>query len=307
VPNRRACLLLIPVLSCAPQWADRAGLSGDGGAGVTETPGRAAGQGPGGGGPWADAGAPADALPDRAPADFAEDRPAPADGAPPDRAPAGEPPMALDARARSDSPGTPAVRNAVLVVRDALAPTAGDGQLLLIAAAAGLRVQLLGDSTALEATGVDLVVLAASCLAANLGDRFRDLAVPIISMEPAVFDDLGMTGPVSGLDWEETPGTHVAIISPTHPIAAGLLGSVAVVSEPATLTWGRPAATAQLVATFEGMDGRAAIFGYPARAPMVTGRAPAKRIGFFAADLAAARLTEEGTALVGAAIRWALR
>ena len=40
---------------------------------------------------------------------------------------------------------------------------------------------------------------------------------------------------------------------------------------------------------------------------MVTGQAPAKRVGFFAADLAAARLTEEGTALLGAAIRWALR
>jgi hypothetical protein len=293
-------LPLLSLLSCAPHWADRAGLSDDGGAAAADTS-----RGPASIDPpaAADAGPTPAAMDARGPADVAGDRRPPPEGPPAETAISADAAAPPDAAARE----APAVRTAMLVVGDALAPTSGDGQILLLLAAAGLRVQLVTDSAPASVAGIDLVVLAASCLAASLGTRYRDLPLPIISMEPAVFDDLGMTGPVSGLDWSETPGTRVAIVGPSHPIASGLAGLVDVVSEPATLTWGRPGPAAQLVATFEGIPDRAAIFGYPPRAPMVVGHAPATRIGFFAADLAAARLTEAGTALLGAAIRWSLR
>jgi len=96
-------------------------------------------------------------------------------------------------------------------------------------------------------------------------------------------------------------------VLPTHQMAAGMTGPTLVVDQPATLTWGRPAPTAERVATFQGLADRAAIFGYPRSTMMTTGRAPARRVGFFAADLAAARLTSNGVRLLAAAVSWALR
>jgi hypothetical protein len=288
MPRFLTRLPLLSVLSCTPQWADRAALPGEQDAAPADSAP-----------PPTAADRPADVSPDRSAERLAEVRPS-------DRTPPFETVIAADAGSEPppDASRPPA---AVLVVDDALAPTEGDGELLSILAAAGLRVQLATDSSPTDLAGVDLVVLAASCLAATLGDRYRDLPLPVISMEPAVFDDLGMTGPVSGIDWEETVGLHVDVVAPEHPVAAGLAGPLAVVSEPATLTWGRPAPSAQLVATFEGIPDRAAIFLYSTRAEMVVGRAPARRVGFFAADLAASRLTPAGAALLRAAVRWALR
>jgi hypothetical protein len=295
-------LPLLALLSCAPHWADRAVLTADGSPGPLDRSGDRRG-----------AVEPVDAAPDTA-AERRADEVLASDQRAADRLPDRPPDTSMlrvtDSAAAPDvvsAPDAATVPAALLVVGDALAPTAGDARLLLLLASSGLRVQLASDTDPADITGVGLVVLAASCTAANLAARYRDLPVPIVSMEPAVFDDLGMTGAVAGVDWEETPGTQVSVVLPSHPMAAGLAGTVAVVSAPATLTWGRPAATAQLVATFEGLAGQAAIFGYPAQAAMVAGRAPARRVGFFAADEAASRLTEPGALLFAAAVRWALR
>jgi hypothetical protein len=312
-------LLLSGVLSCAPQWADRARLtSDDAGAGRADAAGRPSIDPPPGTILNADAAPPElDAADEsRLPVDAASadaraaDRPV--DRAP-DRAPdtgAGQPPppdAGREVAPRDTAPEPPARRAALLVVGSAAAPTAGDGQLLRTLAAAGLRVQLASDTDPVDVRGIDLVVLAASCLSSNLGGRYRDLPLPIVITEPAVFDDMGMAGPGEGIDWAETTGTQVSIDIAGHPLAAGLSGLVAVVTAPATLTWARPAGGAQLVASFPGFPDRGVIFGYPARAPMAMGPAPARRVGLFAADLAAAQLTEAGVALLAASIGWALK
>jgi hypothetical protein len=215
---------------------------------------------------------------------------------------------ATDASVRLDSArDAPApTRNVLLVVGDSLVPTEGDASLRVILVAMGLNVEVADDSEVADVNGIDLVLVAASCLSTNLADRYLALPIPILSTEPAIFDDLGMTGPLEGIDWQETDGTLVNIVQASHPMAAGLSGNIAVVSALATLTWGRPAATAVRVANYEGDPERAAIFGYPRLAQMVVGQAPARRVGFFAADLAAASLTDQGIALLRAAINWAL-
>jgi hypothetical protein len=185
--------------------------------------------------------------------------------------------------------------------------TAGDRRLGGILNGVGLRVRVASDVDPVNVTNIRLVVLAASCLSGNLGARYRDVPVPIVSTEPAVFDDLGMTGPTEGTDWEETDGTFVTIVLPQHQMAAGFTGAVTVTNQLATLTWGRPAATAEQVATFSDQPDRAAIFGYQKMAAMVTGRAPARRVGIFAADAAAAGLTNAGVQLFAAAVLWSLR
>jgi hypothetical protein len=308
-------LLLAGVLSCAPQWADRARLtSEDGGTVRRDSGGRPSIDPPAGSILVADGGPPEDAdaegkLVDASAADArAADRPldrGPETGAverpPPDAA---RPPASP---ARDAAPEPPARRAALLVVASAAAPTAGDERLLRTLATLGLRVQLASDTDPVDVRGIDLIVLAASCLSTNLGDRYRDVPLPILSTEPAVFDDLGMTGPGEGIDWQETTGAQISIDVAGHPLAAGLSGLVDVVTAPATLSWGRPAPSAQLVASFPGFPDRAVIFGYLPRAAMVRGQALARRVGFFAADLAAAQLTDAGVALLGAAIGWALR
>jgi hypothetical protein len=129
------------------------------------------------------------------------------------------------------------------------------------------------------------------------------VAVPVIVIEPALFDNMGMTG---GDDFGEDNGTQVTIVMAGHPMAAGLTGNVAVLTMTATLSWGAPSAAAQRVASFSGMAGRATIFGYNKGAAMAMGMAPARRVGFFAGEPAAARLTDNGKKLLDAAIDWAL-
>ena len=90
-------------------------------------------------------------------------------------------------------------------------------------------------------------------------------------------------------------------------MAAGLTGSVAVVAQNSLLNWGVPSGAAEKVASFEGMAARPSIFGYPKGAMMVTATAPARRVCFFATDVAAARLTDNGKKLLDAAIEWSLR
>lgn len=91
-----------------------------------------------------------------------------------------------------------------------------------------------------------------------------------------------------------------------HPLAAGLTGAITVVSMGSPLVWGNPAAAAEKVATFQAMNNKVAIFGYPKGAMMTAGTAAARRVGFFATDVASSRLTDNGKKLLDAAIRWAL-
>jgi hypothetical protein len=137
--------------------------------------------------------------------------------------------------------------------------------------------------------------------------KYRDLAVPVINLEPALMDDMRMTGPESGTAYEQDAGSQINIVDPLHPMAAGTSGLVTPVTGTGSfLVWGVPADTAQKVATLMGMPTRFTIFGYPAGAMMVGGMAPARRVGFFAGDSSLERLNDNGVKLMNAAVDWAL-
>jgi hypothetical protein len=202
---------------------------------------------------------------------------------------------------------------AVLVVGDPAAPTPGDTRLRLFIETRGFVVAMIDDSSpASAATGKDLVVIASTVTASMVGTKFRDVAIPLLSLEAAVFDDLGMTGGTSMTDFQEVQGTSVEILVPGHPMAAGTTGTVRVVTVSGMpdpkMNWGKPAATAERVARFDGMAAdHLAIFGYTAGTMMVGRVAPARRVGFFAADEAAQRLNDDGLRMLGNAIDWAMR
>ena len=194
---------------------------------------------------------------------------------------------------------------AYLVVGDPAAPTAGDSRLRTALEAEGFEVRLLDDGApASMASGARLVVLTSSCSSSALGSKYRDVATPVLTLDSGVFGLMGLTGPIVAVDHGEEQASQVQIVREAHPLAGGLTGSVAVVTQAAGMNWGRPAAAAEQIATFQGMADKVAIFAYERGAAMIGHTAPARRVGFFAADAAAERLTADGLRLLDAAVSW---
>jgi hypothetical protein len=192
-----------------------------------------------------------------------------------------------------------------MVVGDPADLSMGDTRIRGLLTGRSFQVRVVDDSAMADVTGVGLVVIAGSCASATVGNKYRDVPVPVLSMELAAFDDMGWTGTTMN-DFGETMSGMLTIVMPNHPMAAGLTGTIGVVSMPANFGWGRPSPGAQTVATLQGMADRATIFGYPRGAMTVSGQAAARRVGFFASDASAPNLGPNGVALFNAAVDWAL-
>jgi hypothetical protein len=142
--------------------------------------------------------------------------------------------------------------------------------------------------------------------------KFTDVAVPVLDMEASIFDDMKMTGPVSKTDYDEEDDRRITIIAmqAAHPLAGGFTGTVTVnqggTSPCCGINWGKPADSAIAVASYSGMvNTKIALFGYEKGAAMVDAFvAPARRVGFFAADTTMENLTSDGLKLLNAAISW---
>jgi hypothetical protein len=175
--------------------------------------------------------------------------------------------------------------------------------------AAGLAVSVVRDdaATTASADGKVLVAISESVESARVGAKFAGVSTPAFVAEPSVFDDMGMSGLAWNTDYGDAAGqTAISIVDPAHPLAAGLNGLVTVTNAPDKYIWGRPAATARVLATLSGAAARAAIFGYEVGARMVGRDAPGRRVGWFAGRDVAAKLNAQGLRLLDAAIRWAI-
>ncbi len=196
----------------------------------------------------------------------------------------------------------------------------GDGALGAGDAAIRARLAGLGYSVALrrgalvqaaDAAGRKLVVISGTVDSSTVGNRLRDVAVPLISFEDALFDDLRLTGTVEGTDWGGVTGQKkVNVVLASHPIAidAGLsAGLVKVVTGTERFRFGRPAAGAQVVARLEGSSSKAAVFTFAAGAALTGGQAaPARRVGAFLDDRTATQLNTTGWKIFDAMVRWAV-
>ncbi len=163
----------------------------------------------------------------------------------------------------------------------------------------GLRASDLRDGT--------IVVLSATIQAVDVTTSLRDLPVPILTNEIALFNDLGMTATASDEDQgtAHTQSGEIVIRNALHPMAAGLSGTVRVTAANTLLRWGTPGPFAEWIATLPGRPTSAVIFGYDVGAIMPGGFAlPMRRVGFFLSDRTAVTLTEVGWDLFDAAVRW---
>lgn len=192
---------------------------------------------------------------------------------------------------------------ALLVVHDAAVLNSGDRAVEQRLRGAGYAVAVRSDTVpASEATGKDVVLISASADNGIVTTRFRSVAVPVVTWQTFLFDDMGMTsGAAKG---RVTGQTQVRVVDPAHPLAAGLSGSPAVASSATQFGWGQPAAAVG-VATLVGDPSRATVFGYEAGAAMVGLAAPARRVGLFPTGSTPGVFTAQGWALFDAAVAWA--
>jgi hypothetical protein len=167
----------------------------------------------------------------------------------------------------------------------------------------GYTVTTVDDSASrsTDATGKDLVVITSTVLASNVNTKFRNVAVPVITWEHALFDDLAMTS-AGGV--KRTGVRDLVITTPAHPLAAGLTGTVQVATAVGDFASGTPNGNAVVVATVPGTT-TAGIFAYESGAAMPGRSAPARRVGLFLGDATPTILTAAGQALFDAAVGWA--
>ncbi len=159
-----------------------------------------------------------------------------------------------------------------------------------------------------HATGKDVVVVSESSSSGDVRNKLTTAQVPVVAMDPDLFDDLKMTGNRSGRDFGFQADQRAIRIAMTgHPLAAGMSEEVVVTAAARTFKWGSPPSSAEAikVATLANNPGRFTIFAYEAGAKMVGIRAPARRVGWFAGRDVPEVFTEDGQALFHAAVQWA--
>jgi hypothetical protein len=162
------------------------------------------------------------------------------------------------------------------------------------------------DPDASKATGTNLVIIT-DTVGNQIMAKYTTLALPLICAENNLLDDLKMTG-AAATDHAAANVSQVVITATgmTHPLAAGIMGSVMVAGGAQAATWGNPEAAAVKIATIPNQTNQVAIFGYASGAMMDGMAAPAKRIGFFAGEGMADNMNDNGWKLFDAAVDWAL-
>ena len=167
-------------------------------------------------------------------------------------------------------------------------------------------------SPATLAAGQDLILISETVSAVEIGPKYRDTPVPLVTFENDLLGDLGMTDDKGTRDWDTEPGLRfVRIVNAPHPLAAGLpAGNQNVLAtDHFKMSWGRAAlgTGATVIATLRGEPEKAAIFAFEKGATMANDRpAPARRVMFFLDSDAFEQLRPEGQALLRAALLWAV-
>ena len=203
----------------------------------------------------------------------------------------------------SNPPPPPPAGRAMLVVGNA-ATLGNDATVRARVEGLGYSVAIVDDSaaTAATTTGYDVVLVSQTTAPEVLTTRLRDIAVPVVMWKPWLYDDFGLTA-ANALG--SSGRTTITITDPTHPLAAGLSGTVTVVTSTTPTGWGTTLPSAQVVAT---VPGGATVFAYRPGAALADGRsARACRIGLPFHSDGIPRLTPAGWAIFDAAVVWADR
>jgi hypothetical protein len=208
----------------------------------------------------------------------------------------------------SASPTRPR-RTALLVAQLGGPSMASDSAVRDRLAARGFAVRMVDQASPPSiAEGAALVVISSSVSSKDVAPGWRTLAVPLVTWENDLLDDLAMTGKRHDVDFGEVDKErHLWIVNAPQPMAAGLPAGIAnVYVKQAPMSWGKPGLGATTIATIYGQPEKAAVFGYETGATMdYETLAPARRAMLFLGNDGFANLSPTGMRLFDAAIDWA--
>ena len=174
-------------------------------------------------------------------------------------------------------------------------------------------------ATEIAAAAADLVYISESVGSGGIREEITEIETPIIVGEPYAWDEMGMTRGGGGTSAVAT--TDITIVSPGHPMAAGLSGTVTVLTDitgaegTAEFAMGDAGDEATVIATVTLADGQTydAIIVYEKGAalavPPTDGSGPFAadiRIGMFFHYYAHDVLNDNAFALIEAAVKYVL-
>ena len=156
----------------------------------------------------------------------------------------------------------------------------------------------------------NLIVISESVDAINVGTKYRNTPVPLITFENDLLGELEMTGLKNGTDYGTDDNQRFLwLVNAPHPLSAGLSAGLqnVLTDEHFKMNWGKPCLGAITIATLRGAPDKAAIFAYEQGATM-NGEflAPARRVSFFLWQDTFEAMKPEGLALFRASILWAV-
>jgi hypothetical protein len=185
-------------------------------------------------------------------------------------------------------------KKVLLVVHAQAREKADDETLRRLLESRGLAVTLADQADAAsKAQGQDLVLVSSSASAQVIGERLRRLPVPVLTCQPELLGELGMTGPRQDADYGvfEKKDHYLYVVNAPHPLAAGLPAGTFVSSgKSMPMNWGKPSLAANVAVTPPGYFDTPVLFGYEKGATMQQGEpAPARRTSFYLGSQASRR------------------
>jgi len=195
------------------------------------------------------------------------------------------------------------------------------------------------EDPASAASGKDLIVISSTANARELGNKYRDVAVPVVTWNAYSYPLLGMTGDQVHRDFsvvrekvfhnDNHANFYAHATSATNPILKaakvkpGMFAPLVFSGGPTDMNWAKPGRGAEVAVMFgANVENAAAVFGYERGAALVgEGGAPARRVGLFLGDNSWAILSEangpaaadpkahnwfSGRRIFDAALRWAV-
>jgi hypothetical protein len=159
-------------------------------------------------------------------------------------------------------------------------------------------------SSATDITDHCVVILSAEGASVDIHDKFRDVAVGVVVLEPALYDDMQFVAAPEDLGWNDGVDT-IEVVAPAHDLSAGLAGTVSIYDGGGRVSWGVPSASAQVVAIWPAEAARATLFAYEAGAALANDFVAQGRRVAFPGGTTAAAMTTSRVDLFEVAIRWA--
>ena len=161
-----------------------------------------------------------------------------------------------------------------------------------------------------DANGKDMVIISSTVSSGKVNSKFTNTALPVITWEPWLYDDLKMTGNSVDIDFGSYSTTKKTNINAAgHPLAAGFTGQPDLFNGYNTVSYGAPnLSNPDLlnIASVPGNNHKLMVFAYDTGAQMEGNHtAPGRRLALFMKNGTASSMAANAWAMFDAGVAWA--